>query len=121
MSKVATAASGTGMFVAVLLNQPIRGQAVYRTLYFLPVITPTVAAGVVWKYLFDPSQGVVNRSLAGVGIEGVAVAEHDPSPAFDHYDGAGPRFSSARYVHPPMHGGRAPASVMHGGKQPARD
>jgi multiple sugar transport system permease protein len=61
-----------GMLVAVLLNQPIRGQAVYRALYFLPVITPTVAAGVVWKYLFDPSQGVVNRSLAGVGIEGPA-------------------------------------------------
>lgn len=67
-----------GMLVAVLLNQPIRGQAVYRALYFLPVITPTVAAGVVWKYLFDPSQGVVNRSLAGVGIEGPAWLS-DPS------------------------------------------
>lgn len=59
-----------GLLVAVLLNQPIRGQAVYRVLYFLPVITPTVASGVVWKYLFDPTQGVVNRGLAGVGLEG---------------------------------------------------
>lgn len=59
-----------GMVVAVLLNQPIRGRAIYRTLYFLPVITPTVAAGVVWRYLFDPSQGVVNRGLATVGIDG---------------------------------------------------
>jgi multiple sugar transport system permease protein len=59
-----------GMGVAVLLNQPIRGQAVYRVLYFLPVITPTVASGVVWKYLFDPTQGVVNRGLSVVGLEG---------------------------------------------------
>lgn len=59
-----------GLLVAVLLNQPIRGIAAYRVLYFLPVITPTVAAGVVWRSLFDPSRGVVNRSLGVVGIEG---------------------------------------------------
>ena len=61
-----------GMAVAVLLNQDIRGQAFYRVLYFLPVITPTVAAGVVWQRLFDPSQGVVNRFLGGIGINGPA-------------------------------------------------
>lgn len=64
------AALALGMFVAVLLNQNIFGRAFYRALYFLPVITPTVAAGVVWKYLFDPSQGVVNRLLSGVGLAG---------------------------------------------------
>ncbi len=64
------AALALGMFVAMLLNQDIFGRALYRALYFLPVITPTVAAGVVWKYLFDPSQGVVNRLLGGIGIQG---------------------------------------------------
>lgn len=59
-----------GMLVASLLNQPIRGQAVYRALYFLPVVTPTVATGVVWKYLFDPSQGVINRALETFGVVG---------------------------------------------------
>ena len=59
-----------GMLVASLLNGPIRGRAFYRALYFLPVVTPTVAAGVVWKYLLDPSQGVVNRSLETFGIGG---------------------------------------------------
>lgn len=59
-----------GLLVAVLLNQPIRGRALYRVLYFLPVVTPTVAAGVVWKDLFDPSAGAVNKLLAGVGIAG---------------------------------------------------
>lgn len=59
-----------GMLVASLLNQPIRGQAVYRALYFLPVVTPTVATGVVWKYLFDPSQGVINRFIETFGVGG---------------------------------------------------
>ena len=59
-----------GMLVASLLNQPIRGQAFYRALYFLPVVTPTVATGVVWKYLFDPSQGVINRFIETFGVGG---------------------------------------------------
>jgi multiple sugar transport system permease protein len=59
-----------GLAVAVLLNQQILGRAFYRTLYFLPVITPTVAAGVVWKYLFDPTNGVVNQVLSTLGIPG---------------------------------------------------
>lgn len=61
-----------GLLVAVMLNLDVRGRAFYRVAYFLPVITPTVAAGVVWKNLFDPSQGVINRSLAQVGIDGPA-------------------------------------------------
>ena len=64
------AALAIGLLTAVLLNQRIRGIALYRVLFFLPVITPTVAAGVVWRHLFDPSQGVVNRSLAMVGVSG---------------------------------------------------
>ena len=59
-----------GLLLAVLLNLPIRGRAVYRALYFLPVITPTVAAGVVWKNLFDPSQGAVNSLLGALGVRG---------------------------------------------------
>jgi multiple sugar transport system permease protein len=61
-----------GLLVATLLNLKVSGRSFYRALYFLPVITPTVAAGVVWKHLFDPSQGVVNRSLALVGVDGPA-------------------------------------------------
>lgn len=61
-----------GLVAATLLNLPVAGRAVYRALYFLPVITPTVAAGVVWRYLFDPSQGAVNQILARAGIEGPA-------------------------------------------------
>lgn len=67
---ITVASLALGVFVALLLNQGLRGRAVYRALYFLPVITPSVAAGVVWKALFDPSQGAVNGLLERVGIHG---------------------------------------------------
>lgn len=59
-----------GLAAALMLNSSISGRTVYRAVYFLPVITPMVAAGVVWTYLFDPSQGVINRMLAFAGISG---------------------------------------------------
>lgn len=61
-----------GLAAATLLNLDVRGRAIYRVVYFLPVITPTVAAGVVWRYLFDPSQGAVNQLLARIGVGGPA-------------------------------------------------
>lgn len=67
-----------GLLLAVLLNQQIIGRTFYRTLYFLPVVTPTVASGIVWKYLFDPSQGAVNHLLSIVGLHGPAWLS-DPS------------------------------------------
>lgn len=59
-----------GLVVAALLNRRMLGRSFYRTLYFLPVITPTVAAGMVWKLLFDPTKGAVNQLLAMFGISG---------------------------------------------------
>ena len=52
-----------GVGLAVLLNQKIAGVAVYRTLWFLPSVVPTVAAAVLWIGLLDPQQGLVNGAL----------------------------------------------------------
>jgi multiple sugar transport system permease protein len=44
-------------------------QSLFRTMYFLPYITPMIAVVVVWKFLLQPSQfGILNSFLAGVGI-----------------------------------------------------
>jgi multiple sugar transport system permease protein len=58
--------------LAVLLNRPIRGQAVFRTCIFIPTIVPLVATGVVWLWLLNPEFGLINRLLALVGVEGPA-------------------------------------------------
>lgn len=57
-----------GVSLAVLLSQKVRGIAIYRTLWFLPSIIPTVAASVLWIGLLDPQQGLVNATLTRVGL-----------------------------------------------------
>lgn len=54
--------------VAVLLNQPLRGRSVLRTLYFVPVVTSTVAAAVVWTSLFQPQYGLLSQLLEPFGL-----------------------------------------------------
>jgi len=54
--------------LALLLNSRIRGQTVYRTLYYLPSVVPTVAASVVWLWIFDTRRGILNYLLGLVGI-----------------------------------------------------
>ncbi|MEA4943931.1 MAG: sugar ABC transporter permease [Propionicimonas sp.] len=59
----------SGLAVALLLDAPLRGLGIYRTIYFLPVVTSSVAAAIVWRYMLDPA-GFVNALLAQVGIQG---------------------------------------------------
>ncbi len=57
------------LFIALLLNQKIRGLGVYRTVYYLPVVTSIVAVSVVWRWILQPDRGLLNYllSLAGIG------------------------------------------------------
>lgn len=59
----------TGLAVALLLDAPLRGRGLYRGIYFLPAVTSSVAAAIVWRYMLDPS-GFVNALLAQIGIDG---------------------------------------------------
>jgi multiple sugar transport system permease protein len=58
------------MLLATLLNQKLAGTNVFRTLYFLPHLTPIVATALVWKVLLNPEVGLVNTLLLQVGIQG---------------------------------------------------
>ena len=49
--------------LALLLNQEIRGRAVFRTIYYLPSIVPTVATSMIWLWLLNPDLGLVNSML----------------------------------------------------------
>jgi multiple sugar transport system permease protein len=52
-----------GLGVALLLNQPLWGRSVLRTLFFLPVVTPFVVAAIVWKWLYNGDFGPINYYL----------------------------------------------------------
>ncbi|MBN9175759.1 MAG: sugar ABC transporter permease [Microbacterium sp.] len=59
-----------GLALALALNSRLRGRAVFRGVYFLPVITSWVVVALVWRWLLSPSNGVVNTVLSWVGIQG---------------------------------------------------
>lgn len=58
------------ILIAVLLNQKLRGQSVYRTLYYLPAITMPAAIAMVWKWMYNGDYGIINQVLARFGIAG---------------------------------------------------
>ena len=65
-----TAFSSILGFIIALNLQKIRFSNIYKTLYFSPVVTATVAAGVVWKLIFDPFSGILNKFISAIGITG---------------------------------------------------
>lgn len=48
------------LVLAVILNEKIKGANLFKTLYFLPYITPMIVLAVVWAWIFDPNYGVFN-------------------------------------------------------------
>jgi len=58
------------LFLALFLNRGMKGSAVYRTLFFLPSLTPSVALALLWTWLLHPTVGPVNTALAFFGIQG---------------------------------------------------
>jgi len=61
-----------GLGIAMLLNYEIKGMAVYRTFFYLPAIMPAVAASILWIWIFNPKEGILNSLLGRVGIDGPA-------------------------------------------------
>lgn len=55
----------TGLAVALLLNQRFRGRTLLGVLVLLPWAVPRVAAGTVWRWMFDDRYGLVNWALPG--------------------------------------------------------
>jgi len=61
-----------GLILAVMLNNSfLIGKSAWRTMFFLPVVTPTVAAAMVWILLFNPGFGFVNIVLRSLGLNGL--------------------------------------------------
>jgi multiple sugar transport system permease protein len=58
--------------IALLLNAKVRFIGIYRTIYYLPSILPAVASTVVWVWIFSPEDGLLNNSLAAIGVDGPA-------------------------------------------------
>ncbi|MDP9969392.1 multiple sugar transport system permease protein [Variovorax paradoxus] len=70
-----------GIALALALEHPVRGTALFRTLFILPMMIAPIAVGLAWRYIFDAQFGLLNALL---GIFGVAPMGWlaDPTLAF---------------------------------------
>lgn len=56
--------------LALILNRVGRAAGFFRTVFYLPSITPAVAVGTLWLWLLNPRVGLINRGLDLIGIDG---------------------------------------------------
>ncbi len=56
------------LFLAILINQKMRGVTVFRTIYFSPVVAPLVVVAVVWTFLYNPGQGLINEFIKAISF-----------------------------------------------------
>lgn len=59
---------GLGLLIALLLNNQIRARGFFRTLFYLPVVTPLVIAAIIWKWVYNGDFGLLNYYLIQLGI-----------------------------------------------------
>lgn len=59
-----------GLALALALNQRVGGRNLLRGVYFLPVVTSWIVVALVWRWLLNPSVGIVNAALGVFGIDG---------------------------------------------------
>jgi len=57
-----------GLALATVLNRAFRGRSIFRSAYFLPVVTSWVVVALVWQWLLNPRNGLVNQVLGTFGL-----------------------------------------------------
>lgn len=59
------------LFVAILLNSNIKFRGFFRTIYFIPFVTSTVAISMVWRWMYHADHGILNYLLQLIGLNPV--------------------------------------------------
>lgn len=58
--------------VAVLVHQKLRGVQLFRTIYYLPAVSSTVAIAMVWTFIYLPENGLLDWTLGALGFKGAS-------------------------------------------------
>ncbi len=59
---------GLALIMALFVNQRLRGMNLFRTIYFSPVVTSMAVIAIVWKFLYNPDEGLINRFLTTISF-----------------------------------------------------
>ncbi|MDK2981093.1 MAG: multiple sugar transport system permease protein [Chloroflexota bacterium] len=54
--------------LAMLINQPLKGMNIFRTIYFGPVVTAMTVVSIVWTLLYNPGEGLINAFLQAISF-----------------------------------------------------
>jgi ABC-type sugar transport system permease subunit len=57
-----------GLALAVLVNRAFAGVRIFRTIFYLPVVLPSIAVLTLWQYIYDPAYGLANQVLHALGL-----------------------------------------------------
>lgn len=60
------------LFLALLLNQALRGRSIYRTVLFTPVVMSFVVVSLIWTWLLNDQFGLINNFLRAIGLKSLA-------------------------------------------------
>jgi multiple sugar transport system permease protein len=60
-----------GVGLALMLERPIRGMSVYRTIFILPMMIAPIVVGLVWRYMYNPQFGIINKTLKSWGFASI--------------------------------------------------
>lgn len=56
--------------LSILLNQPVKGITIYRTIFYIPVVVPIIVTAMLFKDLYDADFGIINGILNAIGLPG---------------------------------------------------
>lgn len=59
------------LIIALLLNNEIRFKAFFKTAFFIPFVTSSIAVGLIWKWIYNDDVGLLNYLLQSLGMEPV--------------------------------------------------
>ena len=63
---VAPLQAGIALVLALLINQKLRGINIFRTIYFMPVVVSIVVVSLLWRFIYDGNNGLLNTLLSGL-------------------------------------------------------
>ncbi|MDW6022454.1 sugar ABC transporter permease [Mesorhizobium sp. BAC0120] len=64
--------TGVGLLLAALLDRGLRAEKIYRMIFFLPFTIPAVAVAAIWRWVYEPTNGLLTATLQAVGLGGWA-------------------------------------------------
>ena len=64
-----TLQNGLALLLALLVNRQIRGENIYRVIFFLPPVLSGVVVGLIWKFVYDGNFGILNHWLISLGFD----------------------------------------------------